>query len=102
MLHKSNEGIDFELLAELSKLEFNECEKESLKKELEEFFLFINKVKDVDGQDLSEDYNCLKNNVFREDTINKDYSSEEMLSNAKTCSDGYITVPRVVEGSEND
>lgn len=93
--------IDFDMLAELSKLEFDECEKENLKSELAEFLLFIDHIKNVECTDSdSNEDKCQIYNVFREDIVGVE--SESMLSNAKTCSEGYITVPRVVEGSDND
>ncbi len=104
MSHNNRNKIDFDMLAELSKLEFDECEKEKLKEELEEFLLFIDHIKNVDCAECGDtEGECQKYNVFREDVVcNQCYSSELMLSNVKTCSDGYITVPRVVEGSDND
>ena len=37
-------------------------------------------------------------NVFREDVVEDDFTVDELLAAAKTKADGYITVPRVVEG----
>ena len=95
--------IDFDMLAELSKLEFEESEKESLKKELADFLGLINQIKNVYYSENENKDKCRIYNVFRDDIVcNECCSPEEMLSNAKTCSDGYIPVPRVVEESDND
>lgn len=103
MIEKNKKEIDFEALAELSKFQFSDSDKDAVKKELQEFLCLINKIEEIDCSAGSAAYDPARVNVFRADVMEKtNYSSDEMLSNAKTKSDGYITVPRVVEGTEND
>jgi len=103
-MNGNKKEIDFEALAELSKLQFSDFDKDAVKKELREFLCLINKLEEIDRSAESvSDYEPPKVNAFREDVIGAaKYSSDEMLSNAKTKCDGYITVPRVVEGTDND
>ena len=91
--------IDVESLSELAKLSFTDEEKSALESEMKSFFILADKIKNVNVGNKDETYH-LENitNVFREDEEAAEFTSEEMLSGAKTKADNYITVPRVVEG----
>ena len=97
MNEKNKTEID--ALAELSKLEFNKAESAVLEKELADFFDLIIKVDEIDlNSSQGSDLNDKNTNVFRCDVVESSYTSAEMLANAKTQADGYITVPKVMEG----
>ncbi|MCU0441274.1 MAG: Asp-tRNA(Asn)/Glu-tRNA(Gln) amidotransferase subunit GatC [Bacteroidia bacterium] len=92
----SNELID--KLADLAKLEFDEIEKEQLKKDLAQitaFFEQLNKV-DTDGVEplifMSDAVN-----VLRPDEVEQVISHEEALENAPAKDSDYFRVPKFID-----
>jgi len=47
-MNGNKKEIDFEALAELSKLQFSDFDKDAVKKELREFLCLINKLEEID------------------------------------------------------
>lgn len=92
----SNELID--KLADLAKLEFDETEKEQLKKDLAQittFFEELNKV-NTDGVEplifMSDAVN-----VLRPDEVKQTISHEEALENAPAKDSDYFRVPKFID-----
>ncbi len=96
MSEKSKTKIDFDALAELSKLEFNDEEKVQMETELGCFVKFLGLVGQVEACEACEEIVAIKNALRSDEVVSQMFTVEEMLSNAKTKSEGYITVPRVV------
>ena len=96
MDRNSRNEINFDSLAELSKIEFSDQEKLSIEKELNDFLEMLSRVNEAESEITREDKTAMKNVLRRDVADNDEFSSEEMLFNAKTKADGYITVPRVV------
>ena len=93
--------IDNELvdrLAELSKLEFEEKDKEVVKKDLQKILDLVAKLEEinVDGIEpliyLSDEVNVLRKDVVK-DTVTK----EEALLNAPQRDSDYFKVPKVIK-----
>ena len=91
-------GIDVSAVADLARLDFSEKELKDLEKEMNGIVDFANKLNSLDttGVDATAHINPLKN-VFREDEVIDGFTAEELIREAKTKTEGYITVPRVVE-----
>lgn len=91
-------AIDVEKVADLARLNLTESEKESLPGEMSAIIAFAHQLSALKlGEDvpITAHVAPLKN-VFREDIPVQEFDRHEMLQNAKTQADGYITVPRVV------
>lgn len=94
-------NIDNELverLAELSKLEFGESEKEKLKKDLQGILNLVEKLQEVNVDGVEPlIYMTDEKNVLRKDTIKDMVSKEEALLNAPQKDSDYFKVPKVIK-----
>ncbi len=91
-------SIDLDRIASLARLKLTERERETLPAEMESILSFADRLASVptDGVSATAHIADLQN-VLREDTVGKRYERDLLLQNAPSASDGYITVPRVVE-----
>lgn len=91
--------IDVAAVAKLAHLDFSSEEMQTLEKDMNSIIAFADNLSrvDVSKAEATAYIQPLKN-VFREDIAETLFTTEELLKSAKTKSDGYITVPRVVEG----
>jgi len=92
--------IDTELidkLAKLSKLEFNEADKNEIQKNLGNILNLVEKLQEVDTEGIeSLIYMNETQNVFREDKIVNNTTKEEALKNAPSKDSDYFKVPKVI------
>ena len=87
-----------ERLAQLSRLEFNNQEKEEIKKDLEKILSFMEQLNEVNTDNVEPlVYINEKVNVFREDTVQQTLCKEDLLRNAPVQDDNYFKVPKVIE-----
>lgn len=93
--------IDNELvdrLAELSKLEFNETEKEKLKSDLQGILNLVEKLEEVNVEGVEPlIYMSDERNVLRKDVIKDTVTKEEALQNAPQKDSDYFKVPKVIK-----
>ena len=96
--------FDIERLATLSQLTLSENEKRSLGCELERMLDFVSSIAELDTQNYG--YNessalddLTPKNVFftEQNAISPVYSRDELLKNAPSVTEGYISVPRVIK-----
>jgi aspartyl-tRNA(Asn)/glutamyl-tRNA(Gln) amidotransferase subunit C len=84
-------------LSELARLEFNQREKEEIKKDLQRMIIFVEKLKELDtsGVEPVTHMNAAEGRL-REDIQKPGCSREEALQNAP-CTDGtFFMVPKVI------
>jgi aspartyl-tRNA(Asn)/glutamyl-tRNA(Gln) amidotransferase subunit C len=85
-------------LATLSRLEFNEEEKEEIKKDLQKMITFIEKLNELDTTGVKPLLHMTENvNVLREDKVIQTISREEALKNAPLHDDQFFKVPKVIK-----
>ncbi len=85
-------------LENLSKLSFSEGEREIIKKDLENILEMIDKIQEVNTDDVAPlQYVNSNVNIMREDVPNNEISNEEALKNAPSSSGPYISVPKVID-----
>ena len=88
-------------LAKLSRLQFNEQEKEIIKKDLQRMIEFVDKLKELDTTGIEPLMHMSDSmNVLREDKVQGSISREEALKNAPDSDGVFIKVPKVIERSE--
>ena len=92
-----------ERLAELSKLEFSEKEKEEMVKDFQKIVHFVDKLKEVDTEGVEPliYVNERVTNVLREDEPAEMVSREDALKNAPDKDTNYIKIPKVLN-KKND
>lgn len=84
-------------LAMLSRLHFNEIEKEAIKKDLEKMIGFVDKLNELDTSGVEPLMHISNNvNVLREDEIKQDFSREDALSDAPSNDGQFFKVPKVI------
>lgn len=87
-----------EKLAHLSRLEFNDADKEEIKNDLQRMISFVEK---LDGLDLSDTEPLLHMssniNVLREDEVKGTITREEALMNAPAHDNKFFKVPKVIK-----
>ncbi len=97
---------EVEQLATLSKLEIYEEEKQELTADINEMVKSFKIVKEADTEDIEEMINVHQySNVFRDDIITNDQSKKNqdmLLQNAPNKMDGFIIVPKMKVGSDNE
>jgi len=89
---------DVEHIAKLAKLKFNEAEKEKLQTELNSILGYIDKLNELDLENVEPLENVNNtNNVFREDITGPSLTKEEALKNAPSKTDNFFKVPKVLD-----
>jgi aspartyl-tRNA(Asn)/glutamyl-tRNA(Gln) amidotransferase subunit C len=93
--------IDNELvekLANLSKLEFDEQARESLKKDLQKILDMVERLNEVNVDGVEPlIYMSDEKNVLRKDVVKDTVSKEEALLNAPLRDSDYFKVPKVIK-----
>jgi len=88
-------------LAKLSRLQFNEQEKEIIKTDLQRMIEFVDKLKELDTSGVEPLMHMSDSaNVLREDKVQGSISREEALKNAPDSDGVFIKVPKVIEKGE--
>lgn len=97
---------EVEQLAALSKLEICEEEKHELVSDIDEMVKSFKVIKEADTEDIEEMINVHQSsNVFRDDLVTNDKvkeSQDMLLKNAANKMDGFIIVPKMKVGSDNE
>lgn len=88
-----------ERLAELSKLEFSEKEKEGMVQDFQKIVHFVDKLKELDTEGVKPLVYINENvtNVLREDSPGELVSREDALKNAPVKDTNYIKIPNVLK-----
>ena len=85
-------------LAQLSRLKFNEQEKEEIKKDLQRMISFVEKLNEVDTSNVEPLLHMTEAmNVYREDVVQGSMPKTEALRNAPFADDQYFKVPKVIK-----
>ena len=85
-------------LAKLARLEFNEQEKEIIKKDLQKMIGFVDKLKELDTTGVEPLLHMSDSvNVLREDIVQGSINREEALKNTPFSDGVFIKVPKVIE-----
>lgn len=85
----------------LSKLQFEQEEKEAFVETLQEVVDLVETLDEVNVEGVKSTYNGIDLvNVLREDEPKKEIPREAFLNNAKTTQDGYIQVPAMIVENE--
>ncbi|MDQ6844035.1 MAG: Asp-tRNA(Asn)/Glu-tRNA(Gln) amidotransferase subunit GatC [Bacteroidota bacterium] len=92
--------VDDELidkLSNLARLEFNDAEKEDIKKDLEKMIGFIDKLNELDTTGVEPLLHMSDNiNVLRDDEIEGMISRQDAFKNAPLHDDQFFKVPKVI------
>ncbi len=84
-------------LAMLSRLQFNETEKVSIKHDLEKMIRFVDKLNELDTTGIEPLMHISSNvNVLREDEVSQGCSREEALMNSPMKDQQFFKVPKVI------
>ena len=84
-------------IAHLARLEFNETEKQEIKKDLQKMISFVDKLNELDTNDVEPLLHMSNEvNVLREDEVKGSVSQAEALKNAPARKDDFFTVPKVI------
>ena len=87
-----------EKLAGLARLEFNEQEKEIIKKDLQRMIEFVDKLNELDVKGVEPLLHMSDVvNVLREDRVEGSISREQGLRNAPDTDGTYFKVPKVIK-----
>lgn len=85
-------------LAHLSRLSFNEQEKQIIKADLERMISFIDKLRELNTDDVNPLLHITENvNVQRKDEVKGQLSAEEALKNAAFHDNNFFKVPKVIK-----
>ncbi len=84
-------------LAHLARLQFDDDEKEALKKDLQSMIAFVDKLKEVNTDGVEPLLFITPNtNVFREDEVQGSVTRKEALLNAPVTDGQFFKVPKVI------
>jgi len=84
-------------LAMLSRLQFDEAEKASIKKDLGKMIGFVDKLNELDTTGVEPLMHISNNvNILREDEVIQEFSREDALSNAPLKDEQFFKVPKVI------
>lgn len=85
-------------VADLARLDFTDEECENLGAKMEAVISYIDKLNELNTENVEPTAHVLsRNNVFREDVVEKSFDREEILRNAPSHENGCFKVPKVVE-----
>lgn len=86
-----------EKLANLSRLQFDETEKEAIRSDLENMIGFVEKLQELDTTGVEPLLHMSDNiNVLREDEVTGSIPTAEGLKNAAQHDDNFFKVPKVI------
>lgn len=89
---------DVEYVAELSRLSFNEEEKESLVTDLNNILNYMEQLNELNTDDVDIVVNpYYMENKFREDNVMESMELKDVLKNAPEKIEEYVVVPKVIE-----
>lgn len=84
-------------LANLARLQFNQEEKENLRKDLERMIAFVDKLNELNTEGVEPLLHMSDSiNVLREDVVQGSISREEGMKNAPDTDGVYFRVPKVI------
>ncbi len=84
-------------LAHLSRLNFNDIEKEAIRSDLQKMVSFVEKLSALDTTGITPILHMgNRSNVLREDTVEGSISTQEALKNAPQANDTFFRVPKVI------
>jgi aspartyl-tRNA(Asn)/glutamyl-tRNA(Gln) amidotransferase subunit C len=84
-------------LAMLSRLKFDEKEKQEIRQDLQQMIGFVEKLNELDLKDTEPLlFMSTETNVFREDEIQGSVSREQALKNAPLHDEQFFKVPKVI------
>ena len=90
--------IDVDGVANLAKLKLTPQEKKEMKSELGAIIDFADRLAGINTDGVPVTAHIVPiNNVFREDEVTNSEDRDNLLSNAPTKEDGYMTVPKTFE-----
>ena len=85
-------------LALLSRLQFSETERTSIKADLGRMISFVDKLNGLDTSGIEPMLHISKNaNVLREDVVMQESTREDALLNAPLAGNGFFKVPKVIK-----
>lgn len=88
-------------LANLARLQFNEQEKEIIKKDLQRMIEFVDKLNELDTSGVEPLMHMSDNvNILREDIVQGSITREEALKNAPDTDGVFFKVPKVIKKGE--
>lgn len=88
---------EVEHVASLARLALTENEKKIYEEELRDVITFMNKLEELDTEDIEPTIHVLDmNNVFRKDEIQKSLPIEDVLKNAPDSEEDYFVVPSIL------
>jgi aspartyl-tRNA(Asn)/glutamyl-tRNA(Gln) amidotransferase subunit C len=87
-----------EKLANLSRLQFDESEKEEIKNDLEKMIGFIDKLNELDTTGVEPLLHMSENvNVLRKDAVKGEITREEVFRNTPLHDEEFFKVPKVIK-----
>ncbi len=93
--------MDLDHIASLAKLYIDQDKREKLTCDMKQIIAFADALNvPPTNEPFCEEHTVFTSNRFREDISFTSFSREEMLSGAKTKTDAYVYVPRVVDSAE--
>lgn len=91
-----------EKLSHLARLQFNDEEKQEIKKDLQKMIHFVEKLNELDLEGVSPMLHMSEEvNVLREDEVKGSVSRSEALKNAPLHDDQFFKVPKVIKNPDN-
>lgn len=85
-------------LAQLSRLEFNDAERQEIKNDLRKMITFIDKLNELDTSGVEPLLHMSENvNVLREDEVKGSISRDDALRNAPVHDEQFFKVPKVIK-----
>ena len=85
-------------ISKLARIQINDKDKESLKKDLNDILEFIDKLKNVDTKGINPLQNVNKQELkMREDNVNPNAEVSDLLKNAPESESHFFSVPKVIE-----
>jgi aspartyl-tRNA(Asn)/glutamyl-tRNA(Gln) amidotransferase subunit C len=96
MTHIDNATID--KLANLARLEFNDSEKEAIKKDLSKILSYVEKLNEIDTTGVEPLIHISDEvNVLRDDVVEETITQQEALKNAPDKNSDYFKIPKVLD-----
>ena len=85
-------------ISKLARIQINDKDKESLKKDLNDILKFIDQLKNVDTKGINPLQNVNKQELkMREDNVNPNAEVSDLLKNAPESESHFFSVPKVIE-----
>lgn len=94
--------IDVKKITSLARIKITEEEEKTLKKRIEKFFEYVEKISEIETKNIEPLFNPLsRETLFHSDDVEDSFSASSALKNAPDVLDHFFKTPSIIKGASS-